>query len=342
MTIERKTKTFTYKQAEISPFGGKTLQILLTQALEKLATVGERSEKLSPDDETPIWRLIGDTQVNQDFVFGIFIRFSPGTNPVFLIDDKAAASITVEHLAAPVTDDGKRRELIESILYFGVTGNHLVLLQSPSLRSRQIEEHFRWLLRKSRALDDSTVLKLLDQPPLSVRQKIEKSKVKAISVTGDLTRPEDKHKRRSDEVTGVNLARFSDELTHSISALGDVNRKGTISAIRSLMGVDASARIDFDQLDGANLEYVLQLKYRKKTTESGQRAMDILGDAFRHAEDIDAKVLIKGGGSIHGSEFKLSGPVTLKAYDGIFSQTEVFEAIRMWLLEKLNSGDVEA
>jgi hypothetical protein len=243
-------------------------------------------------------------------------------------------------MSAPVTDDGKRRELIDAMLFFGVADNHLVMVQSSSLRSDHLERHLQWLLRHGRALPDANSLQLIDQPPKAIREQLAKAKVKELDIGGALTPASVAHHSAAatDQQKDVGLAEVA---TVSGEEIGD-DGSGIIAAIKRLMDPDKAARLDFDKLAGANIEYVLKIRYRNSTTDDGQSLMNTLGSALRHAESVDTKIKLHGGGEIKGDQLRLSGSIRLDTYNGVPAPSEVFEAIRAWLLEKLKSGDIEA
>lgn len=339
MAKERKSKTLTYKHATFTQ-SGPDLRKLLSKALLVAPKIGNRRESLAPADESPIWRLIGEFQIEDEFVFGVLLRYAPGTNPVFVVDDENAESLTVEQMAAPVTDDGKRRELVDAMLYFGIAENHLVMVQSSSLRSDHLEQHLQWFLHHARVLSDANTIQLIDQPPKVIREKLAKAKVKELDIGGALTPAPIAPK--PEEQTGQESAKRSSEVTTvGGGEIGD-GGAGIIDAIKRLLDPDKAAQLDFDKMAGANIEYVLKIKYRNATTDDGQNLMNTLGSALRHADSVDTKIMLQGGGHIRGDQLRLSGSVRLDTYNGVPASSEVFEAIRTWLLEKLKSGDIEA
>src|SRR5690606_26709422 len=93
---------------------------------------------------------------------------------------KDAASVSSE---TTPTDQAikKRREFVESILYFGVLDNHMVIMQSPALQSRNLEAHLTWLLTScTSTINEGSMLVLSDKPAESVFQKMEKAPAKSI------------------------------------------------------------------------------------------------------------------------------------------------------------------
>ncbi len=339
MGKERKSKTLTYKHAHFT-YEGVVLKQALAKALVELPTIGARREPLAPADESPVWRLVGEFQIETEYVFGVLLRYAPGTDAAFVVDDASAEKLTVEQISPPATDDGKRRELVDSMLYFGVADNHLVMVQSSSLRSDHLERHLQWLLHQSRALPDGNSLQLIDQPPKAIREKLAKEKVKELDLGGVLT-PAPVAKAPAETLTDAGATSAAAVMEQSGSRDIGEGGAGVIEAIKRLLAPDQAARLDFEKLSGANIEYVLKIKYRNSTTEDGQKLMNTLGSALRHADSVDTRIRLQGGGEIRGDQLRLSGSVRLDTYNGIPASSEVFEAIRIWLLEKLKSGDIE-
>jgi hypothetical protein len=344
MAKERKTKVLTYKHAHFTEQSAAhsrlELKSLLAKSLEKLSTIGDRRESLAPSGESPIWRLLGEFQIEEQFVFGVLLRYAPGTNPVFVVDDEKAAKLTVEQISAPVTSEGKRRELVDAMLFFGACDNHLVMLQSSSLRSDHLEHHLSWLLRKAGEMPGTTSLQLIDQPPKAIREKLSLRKVKELDIGGVLT-PPPKAAPAESQVADKSVAASTVREFSMTDEIGE-GGLGVIDALKRLLDPDKAAKIDFEKMAGANIEYVLKIKYRNQTTDDGQALLNTLGSALRHADSVDTTIKLHGGGQIKGDDLRLSGNIRLDTYNGIPVPSEVFEVIRQWLLEKLKSGEVEA
>lgn len=344
-TPKRVRKSVVYKRAHFhTEVEGQTLKSLLSKALAKHATFGQRKLNVS-DPENPIYHALCDPRDEATgFVFGALMTFTPGTDPLFLVDDEKAADVTIEKLKAPDTEDGKRREVLESMMYFGVIKNHLVLMQSQALKGPQIEAYLQWFLHDTQVLAGDNTFQLVDSPSKAVRDKISRSGgVRAITLGGEVT---------PRAVVATDIGESSPPATpaqpmtrsQSVTAIGVAGEGdwGVLAALKKLMSPSQAAKIDFDQLTGSNIEMSVTLRYKRETTDDGQKLMDTLGVAFRNTEDVEAAVQLVNGGSIKGAELKLNGHVSLTAYDGQFSASEVFEGIRLWLLSKVSSEDLSA
>lgn len=335
---ERKTKAVVYKRARFLT-EGPLLQPLLAKALTKYSTVGARRESLALPDEGSIWRLIAQFRIEDEMVFGMLMRYAPGTDPAFVEDDESAKFLTLQQLSAPVSAKGKRRELVDGMLFFGACDNHLVMMQSTALRSDHLETHLQWLLHSAGVVEATNTLQLVDEVPQKVKNQLAKKKIKKFDIGGalvPLAAPPASPASRKSTATVKSAA-------VSTSSLAEENSSSRIiAAIKTLMSKDEAANLKLDALAGANFEYRLEIKYQRTTTEDGQKLMDTLGAALRHAEGVDTTLHLEGGGRLRGEELRLNGKVRIDTYSGVPVTDEVFEAMRTWLLEQLKSGALKA
>ncbi|MCX7251210.1 MAG: hypothetical protein NTX37_06890 [Burkholderiales bacterium] len=340
---KRITKSVLYKRVHFSAnVPGETLKSLVEEALKRYTTLGQRRMNISPDASTPVYHVISSPHCEPDgFVFGALMTYTPGMDPLYLVDDADAVEVLIEKLSIPHTEDGKRREVLESMMYFGIFGDHLVLMQSQALKAPQLEAYLRWLLHDSGTLAKNRAFQLIDTPSKAVREKMERGRgVKSITLNGEVVRPPG----RSGEQASLD---FNDaESAHdtaSVSVASSTAAEGNrwLEFMKSLIGPSRSSKIDFGKLDSANIEMSVVLKYKRSTTEEGQELMDSLGSVFRHTDDVDAKLMLKDGSIIRGAQLKLNGIVGVTAYDGQLSAQEVYEEIRGWLLGKITSDEME-
>jgi hypothetical protein len=337
MATDKRKKTVTYKQVTFHN-KGPNLKLILDAALKKLDAVEDRRQSLAPEGETPIWRLIADFKIETAMTFGVLFQYVPNTNPRLLIDDPKAKMLKVEQFTTPNTEDGKRREPFEGVLYFATYDDHLVFLQSSALRSSHLEQHLAWLLHKSGELEGTNQLMLIDKPPNAVVKKLSSHKVKTLEVGGELL-PVSTFQCVDTVATAASRPQASK--TSTLATTAQSNNSGIISALKGLLRPDEAAKLDLEALAGSNIEYTLKVTYKGGTTDNGQKLMDTLGVALRHSDDLHTKISLVGGGSITNDEIKLSGPVTLDFHNGEPSKDDVYEAMRTWLLEKLTSGIVK-
>lgn len=331
--VKRIYKSVLYKRVEFfNKKQGDSLKTLLDAALKKRSTVGARRRNVG-DDDSPMWQLIGSSRSETDaFSFGMLMTYSPGTDPLFLVDDASAESITLEKLSAPNTKEGKRRELLESVMFFGCIRNHLVIMQSQALKAPHFEQYLTWLLRDAKVMAGDNYLSLIDTPTQAIRDRVEGGNgVRQIKL--------------GSEVMPASAIRSASARSQSETKSVSVTSKqqadwGPLEALKKLMEPSDIAKIDFDQLAGSNIELTVTLRYRNNTTTDGAKLMDTLGAVFRNTDDVETEIELTDGTTIKGSDLKLHGQVRLSSYDGQLSESEVNEELRQWLLNKIKAQEV--
>ena len=136
------TRVLHYKRATFL-HDGQDLQSLLAAALRRRQTVGDRMEELHPEERTK--RFINSYRSQMGMLFGNLLIYSPDRNQALLTVSPDASELDVRQVAPPEIG-GQRTEFLQSILYFGVRDNHVVVLQSAALRARALEAYLNWLL----------------------------------------------------------------------------------------------------------------------------------------------------------------------------------------------------
>lgn len=345
---KRVRKTVIYKRVSFhQEVPGKTLKSLLSEALKQRKTLGQRRQNVSTEDD-PIFHAIGSPQDEEKgFVFGSLMTYAPGTDPLCFIDDEQSEEVVLEKVSAPETDDGKRREFLSSLMFFGVIDNHMVLMQSQALKSVQLEAYLRWYLHTAGVLEGTNTFQLIDTPTETLRQKMNEGKgVRTIKLGGEVVPTTIFPSSPSDQESAPTPTEQTSERTrnvavHATATASDADY-GVLAALKKLMNPVQAAKIDFDKLAGSNIEMSVTLRYSKTTTDDGQKLMDSLGVALRNTEDVETELELVGGGKIKGSDIKMDGTINLTSYDGQFSASEVYEGLRQWLLQKVTSENISA
>lgn len=166
MATDFRTKNLIYKRAGfLVPPGAETLQSLLAAALKDFPLPLDRQEKRDPDDSWFNWINFsgnrGRKGGNGQLLGCEFICYTKGANSGAISFAENVNHFAVEALPPPV---GK--ELLEGSVYFGVVDNHVVVLQSAALRTKDLERHLNWFLRnKANVLGENNQVTLEDNIP---------------------------------------------------------------------------------------------------------------------------------------------------------------------------------
>lgn len=351
-------KSIHYKLAGLSNCSSDLQSILESILLEDgtASKVGMRREQISPSDSQSGYRLINRSNTFKTILFGQLILFEQGKSQAFMtISDDVAFydinSITSEQIKLDgdekaTTEDKEKvkREFIDSILYFGVLGNHMVIVQSSSLRARDLETHLGWLIHSfSSSFSDSSALILRDKPSTEVIQKMDTTPVKKITLGSVPV----KSQTETGEVVMKNAPSLpaKTEIGNSIEKVRKVRFMPTGkggSILKAAFGEDwfSNLRLE-DSLDESNLQVNLEITYLRKTTSDGQRVMDTLASSLRHTDSDDIEIQLQGGGIIKGSDLKLTGSVSVQYNNGLIDENHLYLQMHKWLIAKIGSGEIE-
>ena len=299
------------------------LQYLLAAALRRRKAVGDRMEELHPEERTK--RFINSHRSQMGMLFGNLLVYSPDRNQALLTVSPDALEVDVKQMAPPEIG-GQRTEFLQSILYFAVRGNHVVVLQSAALRARALEAYLNWLLSADPSLlgEDNGVF-LSDEPSNTMRDQVRARGVKAVRLAFPL---ETQSKQYRDKALAPTRERT--RFRPSGSAL---------TILSNLLGTDWFQDLNLeDSLDDSRLKVVVEVTYDRRTTDAGQGLLDGVAMSFRNLDEDEAIIKLNHGGKLKGNDLKIYGSITVNTYGGLIDQSDLYPKMHTWLMEKLEQG----
>lgn len=323
MAKKRVTKALHYRYASFL-HGKETLQTLVTRALNKLSVVRERMEYLT-DTETES-RVVNNHPQYGGMQFGNLIYFERGSNKLLLSTDTSVDELDVQQISPPPMN-GKRSEFLDSILYFGILGNHVILLQSMALGSADLEEHLNWLLREATVIPDTQRVELIAAAKPDIRDAIAKKPIKSVKF-------------------GSPFLELDQALSNARPPSKVMTRLGVDgigpAIMRAILGDEGFAKLKLDEVtqQDSNLKVVLEISYDRTTDADGQKALHSIARALRHIDSEEVALKIPGLGTVKGSDLKISDTVRLDSYSGLLNPNEVFPAMLEWITSLLRQGVV--
>lgn len=351
--MQASKKTIHYKSAQIT--GDVNLQLALSSALSPAGATGKpvnRQQKVNPDEESYIF--INRLTDYSGMLFGQLIFLQAGKKQPYITVIDGAEYYNINAMASEEIPDQpdaaedtsstiqKRREFVDSILYFGIFNNHVVVLQSSSLKTRELEAHLSWVLRDlTGSLPNTSVLILKDKPAESVIRKMEHTPVKAVKLGAPITSeqldetsvevsPSIGDEDQSSETTHANKVKFT-----PAGAMADA-LKAFLPEIFTTLDLD-------DALDDANLHVALEVTFNRKTSQVGQKVLDHIATSLRHLPETDVAITLQGGGIIKGDELKLNGGIKVQYTPlGLIDESVLFYEMHKWLVTHLSNQEIDA
>ncbi|WP_417837652.1 hypothetical protein [Thalassospira tepidiphila] len=344
MQKKQQRKTIYYKHVSIHG-ENHDLQTLLQKVFDKDSSTHfakARMEVLSASSN--VRRLINEVKDRERMFYGQMLMFEPGKSQGLLtlddsVDHYPIDALTTDKIRLESEDskshgsneEQKVREFVDSFLYFSVIGNHLAVVQSRSLTSRELEAHLQWVLSdNAQVIGKNSAVILSDKPLEKTIRKIESRPAKKILLGAPVIAGD-----------GVPL---------SIDSSGGVAAKSVkftpkgmgFDVLKGLMGQKWLDQQEFsDELDDANLRVKLEVTYSRKTSKEGQKVLDSIATSLRHTDSADVTIMLDGGGDIKGDELRLSGNVDFIYHDGVLDENLLYDSMFKWLRDKVSDGEID-
>lgn len=335
---ETKNKKIIYKEISI-PGCTETVQKMLTDLLKKFPKAEQRKELVNPAEEN-LFRLVNKSEEYHGVLFCQLVAFEPGHSQRYIqlkndAESYEIRSVTSAELAKLTEEQADKlqaekekvvREFIDSILYFGVFGNSIVVMQSKSLTTRELEIHLKWLLGTlTKSIPTECILKVSDKPKEEIIEEVLKRPVKSVSVGAPVSAVNDMS-QGSNTPSWVPAGTASDILKAMLSEQWEK--------------FISSSKLE-DCLDDANLEVKLTITYKRKTSESGERMLRNLVDATRHYPDEDVTVEMVGGTKLTGKDIRLWNTIKLTTYNSLIDEHDLYSQMHEWLMTLVKTGEIE-
>lgn len=297
-----------------------TLQAKLVEALAKLKKVGQRKE--TSGDDNQYVRIVFYHRSYAGMLFGILAGYERGTNQLTIAEDDEAELLSVQQVAPPVGRNAARQEFLEGLCYFAISGNHVVMAPARALGSKPAEYHFNWLLEQAGVLSSTNRVGLSDQIASVTQSQIRESHVKEVSIGAGLL-----------AAVPTNDDQQPKSVTREFGFGAEI--------LKSLLGEKGLERLRLAEALDGNIEVSVKVRYLRKTTDAGHRVLDNIALALRNLEEDDVTLRLANGGTVKGSELKLSHGLSVSARDGIPDADPLFEKMRQWLISLLENKTID-
>ncbi|HDR2163029.1 TPA: hypothetical protein QCG56_005049 [Enterobacter cancerogenus] len=346
--IEYKDKTLHYRLAKI--VGEKvdyTLQQMVEIALNRLSIVKNRYQIVSEDshdgDEADVQqaRQFMNNRIQRwSILFNELVRYSDGANKSIITIDDSATYFPIAQIAPPASDDGKRREFLDSIMHTAFLKNHVVIIQSPILRCRELEKYITWLLRTAGLLTIGSVM-LSAELPKQQRERIINNNTKKIKIGTPLV----------EKLGNTPVEQARNIITSEVIKANHVKVKPKgrgIDILKALLS-DRDREIygltddilSSDAIDKGNINISIEVSYNYKAKKTSQAIINNISQALRHSHPDDVELTLDKIGKIKGDSLVISKKIKLKFINGIADPEELYLKIREWLTEQIRLGEID-
>lgn len=290
------------------------LQELLGKAIQA-TQVNERQQELNEYEKT--FRTINQKWSYRWITMCEMVLIDPGASQPLAVYDESKGVYTIDAISTnELSQERLKRnsDFVNSMLYFGVKGNEVVIMPSQAINVRALENYLTWLLgEKLDLISNESKFALNKNIPRAVEEQIRSSPVRSIEIGSVLSGASD-----DDSEEFVSSESFS------------INAK----LLLRVLGAKLKDELPFSISDDSNIRAKIVISYFRKTNDAGQNFMNHLGTTLRNLDDADVCVTLKNNVKISGEELNLQKVVKISKTDrGLLVNDDISEAMVTWLLD---------
>lgn len=307
-----------------------TLQSLLKKILE--SGVGSRQQQLNPDEKT--FRAINQHAECQGMTCCQVIQVDPNAyQPVMIYDSGTPEEYRID--AVSTTELGREdlkshSDFVNSMLYFGVKGNEVVVMPSSALTMLSLERYLGWLLFDKKLIPEDAKFALIKTFTPNVDELIRQHPVRSVQIGAPILNEsssfvnegEKKGESSKDNVT------VKDGVSVNVDSLG-----AKILKILLREGNSQDSWVN-DLSDQSNLQAKLVISYSRKTDPAGRKLMNVIGSSLRNIDDSELILTLDGCGVLRGEQLNLSKTIDVeKTTRGLYATGNLYRDMVAWLIE---------
>lgn len=315
-----KLKTAYYKKAVLK--GDESLSNLLIKAFSGSQAKFKKpsSRHFRPNVNTEDFFVLNEVSMLNNMFYGELVYVERDKYQTVLRVEKDVSLYTQQTVTV---DDVKltgfenhEKEFVENTLYFGVFENHVVIIQSSSVRVNKLRDYLNHMLGEDRAdLLDGSILIFQDKPSREAKDLLADSPAKAVKISQQIvatpvvTDPTINNSINSHSTIGFKSASFT----------FDSNQSGLWSSIVEHLKLDkhtASKLKDTLVDDNLYVDVVLRRKQggNKTISESGQELMNSIATSFSNLAGEDFEIELQDGGKLTGEQYRLSKKIKVEVF----------------------------
>lgn len=334
MAKEMKQKRFHYRYVD-SLGEDRDLETLLTKVLfhthKKVADRWEQLDTQTEDSE--LRRFINKRRKIGGIICGTLVLYEAGRNREVVTLAADQEELEVQQMAPVQDDDEQRREFLEATLYFAVSCNHVVVMQTRQLSDRDLENHLRWLVAETAGiLKPGEYIALKRGVSVSGTNALKQAK--AIRVGAPIFPGGHYTPQRS----AARQAHDSEKVIVSGGNRG-------IRLLQGLFDNEAFEQLQLERFSDAD-DLVVEVSIKRRghvsmhDDDPGRQAMEAITSALRHQDPADVEVETHRMGTVRGDELYVSAPVRITHWNGVPEAEDVFHNMQDWLRTCIQDGIV--
>lgn len=319
--MPRISKPLHYRYCQWTP-SGPNLFSALSRALNSKTTALSRMETVGPANaDYPVRRVVNVRRALGGGMAGSVIEWVEGRGqPV--IDDPSADVAEIE----PLLLEADGREFIESMSYFYLRENHVILSPSRALGPTRIESHWRWLITEARSIANMGTLRLLEVSAANRDLAQLFQGVKSVTIAPD---PADGATHGGLERTITHRESLGPTLVDRIlEVLADYGGRGV---------VPASFR---NAKNSRDVRATVEFTFAGALPDGGEPFLDDLAMLVSALDDTGYQIQVPGAGLVTLDELRVRTSARVDSTMGQPDRLDLWTQMSEWLEVLIQSGTV--
>jgi hypothetical protein len=307
-------KTMHYKRARI--MGGEPIElgVLMRAAFKKMERAGGRIQRRGEDGEHK--RVADKPYEHQSLLCGWMLDYTEGDAQPTISFDPEELEITIGLL--PPRD---KVDFLRSVLFFGVEGDHVIVMQHQGSGRGNFEGYLNWLLvEQTEVLTNGRKVVLDDFPPRRVRERLRD--VRSIMLEGS--------------VSAAILRGGTEDIPKPQGMLGGITQRIQEALHKGAFLENEDPKL---ALKEQTLRVGIEIRLEKNHRKAG--ILDEVAHVLRNVDDDVIGIRTKSGKLIQSGDLRLWKNVRIRMKAGFPEQLDVGTRMHEWLVELKVSGELD-
>lgn len=320
---DSRRKTLHYRHAVMLPDQSMLTRLTLQDRLEsivsqQLTTVADRCyypDSYDDDDQS----LDKNSHITFSFCESIegmlcaeIVYIEPGKS-IPVISKSDYENKALEYEALNLTEGGKS-EFLESVAFIGIVKNHIVILQSKSIRLKDIEDYINHLLQRTHNIEEHSFIVMQANNQTVDNYTLKNKQVKNVKITLPLSIAHDISSRET-----------------AFNVLGVLLGQNRIDEIRYLQ----------ENSQGRSLDLDISVGYKYSTDQDNQQFLKLITQGLLDNRDESLTIELKGAGRLVGEQMQVKTDAYFIYSKSMLVREHVFEKMIDWLIQLLDQGVIK-
>lgn len=247
----------------------------------------------------------------QSFLYGELVSFRPGSSAPFLSGLEGQAELDVNVIPAP-----RQGQFLDPMTFWLISGNHVLVINGPNARRRNLEDYLRWLLRQPPGLLPADRDIALVDRLIVPKGRTRNVPIKSITIGG-----------RAGNSAMKTVVTDTVEDVEKVGPTRSAGRAWVRSLLDTVFGDSARTERLLEELpDDQDILVKVVLGFRRKRRSIENVPMKDVAEMVRNLDDADLS-FETAKGSIRGEEMRLSHPVQVATINGLLDREDVLRAL---------------